>query len=82
MSNLEQQQTVIDMFNQAANEGTLDDQREGIKEVAAEVGLTINALKAMRDARNSEASIQRNELGKDLMARSNEADNWRHTGDS
>ena len=66
-----------DIYNQAANAGTLDEQIDDMKALANEAGTTVEALAAARQQREVEAAA-RMKLDPSTVVVSNEGDDWRN----
>lgn len=71
---------VQEMYTQALNTGTLDEQKETLEAMAAEVGTTLDALAEAQKARNKAAKER---LGSDAMnnylQNNANADSWVRT---
>ena len=72
--------TVEELYNQAANEGTLDAQLDGMAMIATEAGTTIEALRKAREQRNADAA-KKIAVDPNIIAGGNDGDHWRNNED-
>ena len=68
--------TVQEIYQQAVNAGTLEEQRDTMEEIAEELGTTMEALDANRLAREKEAAA-RLKINPNIVVGPNDSDNWR-----
>lgn len=75
--------TVQEIYDQAANQGSIDSQQADLEDLAEEAGTTLEALQAAREARQVEAATRTGDLVSKAVADgtiappNSESDNWR-----